>query len=693
MQLGSAAAVRRDVACLIKPPPATTPVEAGEQYVIDPKTGQSFDSSVAPYMREPLNLMASREFDQLVFVGPSRSSKTFSLISASIAYILKCNPGPTGVLQMNQSEAGDWSKTDLEPMLQQSPHLAALMGSAASDNNINLKLFRNGMSLRMLWPSMAKLSGKTIRWMLIVDGDNSTGDLAIDQAFPLAAKRTQTFHSAGMCAVEGNPSRDLAEPTWQPGTPHEAPSVGGMLGLYNGGDRRMRYWPCPDCGEYFCASPGFSLFRLPDMRELVEILRATDPTELSERFARIPCPHNCGAAIQQEHRSEMESRGLWLADGETVNRWGVISGQRPRSRRASFWLGGVSAFANTWQAMLWRYFSAVREYARAQNGNCGPIKQVLNTEAAWPHTPLSILLRRRETNGLARRAEEWSKGTVPVGVRFLVASADVQGNRFVCQVVGFGPGAHAPLDWWLVDRFEITASARLDERGQPLPLNPQSYPEDWFLLKQLAVRPYLLPTGAHMRPLMVVADSGGKAGATPNAYAWWRQMQLEGFGRRCLLVKGYGGERKKLAEETYPDTSGRSDRGASVGDVPVLALATDRLKDAISADLERCADGKGGAHFPAWLQEECPQVYDELAVEQRTARGWVCPSGARNEALDLIVYPRGVCALLGADQPAFWLRPPEWAAEWSRNSLVSGSAAAPRVAPVRRNIPTTGSSY
>ncbi|EKI05075.1 phage terminase large subunit family protein, partial [Escherichia coli 5412] len=38
---------------------------------------------------------------------------------------------------------------------------------------------------------------------------------------------------------------------WRRTSPHEAPPTTGILSLYNRGDRRRWYWPCPHCGEYF----------------------------------------------------------------------------------------------------------------------------------------------------------------------------------------------------------------------------------------------------------------------------------------------------------------------------------------------------------------------------------------------------------------------------------------------------------
>lgn len=47
---------------------------------------------------------------------------------------------------------------------------------------------------------------------------------------------------------------------------------------------------------------------------------------------------------------------------------------------------------------------------------------------------------------MQERAEVWPTGTVPPGVRFLIGTVDVQANRFVALVLGFGIGASGQLE-------------------------------------------------------------------------------------------------------------------------------------------------------------------------------------------------------------------------------------------------------
>lgn len=51
-----------------------------------------WDPSVAPYVIEPMNCLASREYDAVVFVGPARTGKTIGLIDGWIVYNIVCDP-------------------------------------------------------------------------------------------------------------------------------------------------------------------------------------------------------------------------------------------------------------------------------------------------------------------------------------------------------------------------------------------------------------------------------------------------------------------------------------------------------------------------------------------------------------------------------------------------------------------------
>ena len=151
------------------------------------------------------------------------------------------------------------------------------------------------MWLRIAWPTVSNMSGSTYRYVALTDYDRMPDDIDGEgAAFFLALKRVQTFLSRGMAMAESSPGRDITDPFWTPATLHEAPPVGGILGLYNSSDRRRLYWKCHDCFEWFEAAPGLGLFRLPSEEQLLEEIRTIDTEVMAKEFSRIVCPH-CGS--------------------------------------------------------------------------------------------------------------------------------------------------------------------------------------------------------------------------------------------------------------------------------------------------------------------------------------------------------------------------------------------------------------
>jgi phage terminase large subunit GpA-like protein len=268
---------------------------------------------------------------------------------------------------------------------------------------------------------------------------------------------------------------------------------------------------------------------------------------------------------------------------------------------------------------------------------------------------------------------------VPDGVKFLTAAVDVQKDRFVVQVIGWG----ADKERWIVDRYNLRYSKRQAGTAEAEPVDPAGRIEDWWLLVgNVLFRPYPL-AGAEqtgLKPLVMAVDSGGKAGVTERAYLFWKRCRAAGLGRQVMLVKGASSKVGPRVSRTFPDSSHRTQRKANArGEIPVFALNTQILKDAVAADLERGEPGPGYIHLPAWLGA---WFFDELTSETRTAKGWENLGGARNEAFDLMVYNEAAWLTLGGEK-INWLKPPDWAKPEAKAVPLAASAPAPDPQPVQ----------
>ncbi len=650
--------VLRPVAEIVRPPRRVSPVESCENKLRNDR--DTWHVATTPYLAEPLNELASRVYQGIVFGGPARTGKTFGLALGSINYVVTVSPADILAIYMSQDTARDFSRLEVDRAIQHTPELAARLSPRARDDNTYDKFFRSGIALKIGWPASTQLRGKTIKYVLLMDydGGNSIDVDGRGSLWGQAFKRIQTYLSRGKCIAESSPGVEYADADWQPSTPHEVPPAKGIAEIYNSGTRARWYWRCLHCGEHFESKPGIDVFNVPPFEEIAETVLASDLMMLAESFARVPCPH-CGglhepsdkAALNRVHSDGDRILGAtWLHEGEQLVD-GRLEGERLRRNIASYWLGGAAAAYQDWVSLMYRYLAGVQKFVTT--GDETGLKESSHDDQAWPYLPRSVG-KRRSAEGLKARRETWPQGRIPADVRFLTAAVDVQANRFVVHVMGWG----VDLESWLVDRFSITASDR-PEADKFAAVDPAAYVEDWHpLLEQVIEREYQFEgADVRLRPRLVFCDSGGKEGVTDKAYEFWRQIKRQGLGTRFMLVKGVGNLNAPRVQQTYPDARARKDRVAGRGDVPVWLLNVNVLKDGVDGDLKRDQVGPKFVHIPDWIDDA---YFDEIRAETRGAKGWERKGNKPNEAFDLHTYNRAACIVLRAEA-INWGRPPKWA--------------------------------
>ncbi|MGK3192493.1 phage terminase large subunit family protein [Enterobacter soli] len=646
----SARGIRRDVSGILRAPRRMLVADAVKDYMRVPMgAGNSvpWDPNLAPYVIEPMNCLASREYDAVVFVGPARTGKTIGLIDGWIVYNIVCDPADMLVIQVSEEKAREHSKKRLDRTFRSSPEVKTRLSPRRNDNNVYDRTFRAGNYLKLGWPSVNIMSSSDYKSVALTDYDRFPEDIDGEgDAYSLASKRTTTFMSSGMTLVESSPGRDIRDTKWRRTTPHEAPPTTGVLSLYNRGDRRRLYWPCPHCGEYF----------QPEMDNMAGYRENNDPVLASEA-AFLQCPA-CKGRVTPDMKRSLNMKGVWLRDGQRIDSKGNIHGEGRRSRIASFWMEGPAAAYQTWAQLIYKFLTAEQEYETTRSEET--LKTVINTDFGRPYLPRASI-EQRKSELLEQRAEDVPKRSVPDGVLFLTATVDVQAGRnrrFVVQITGYGSMGER----WIVDRYNIRQSLRCDGNGESIQIDPASYPEDWDLLLTDVFEktwPLASDPSKGMRLMSMAVDSGGEDGVTDNAYKFWRKCRREGLGKRVYLFKGDSVRRSKLIQRTFPDNTGRSARRAqATGDVPLYLLQTDALKDRVNNALWRDSPGPGYVHFPSWLGN---WFYDELTYEERSNEGkWSKPGRGANEAFDLLVYADALAILSGYEKIK-WPSVPEWA--------------------------------
>lgn len=658
-----------DAASIFRPPVRLTVTEAAVKYVKlknPPVYEGPYIADKTPYMIEPQNMTQSREHTSVIFSGPSQTGKTEGLINNTIAFHVKCNPMDVILFCPSQSTSRDFAKRRIDKMLRNSAELHEELVPGSENDNTHDKTFRSGMLLTNVWPSVNEMSSKPIPVVLFTEYDRMPDDVGGEGApFILGKARTTTFRNLGMTVVDSSPSRDVNDPQAKV-TGHMAPACTGVLGLYNEGDRRKWYWPCPHCGEFFTASFDHLVYDTVRIEGEEEIRL---PYSQVAKSVYMACPAN-GCRIEPEHKKEMNERGVWLREGEKILPNGTRYGNPLESDSASYWLKGPAATFVTWPELVLKYLKALRKFE--ETGEDTDLRSVTNTALGEPYIPPSAK-RDMSPEDIMETAGDIAMGVVPEYVRGLMALVDVQGNRFVVSVMGVVQGS--PYEVAVVDRFEIVKSQRLDGDGERVWVKPAQELADWDLIDELVMQKrYPLITGnGTMGISMTLCDSGGKDGTTNNAYNFWRKMRNEGKADRFHLVKGEPELRAPRTRIGYPDSQ-RSDRHANArGEIPILFINTNVVKDAVWGMLgtERGEDGRivsrPKIHHPQGLSLE---FYAEYTAEVRDIKGRWKKTKPRNESFDLAVYFVAGCINRRLEQ-IDWEAPPPWLLPWAKNPYVT----------------------
>lgn len=626
-----------------------------------------------PYMVEPMDMLASRQDDSVILIGPARTGKTAGMLLGWMAHNVVNDPGDMLFIQMSKDKAREFSKTDVDRAIRHSDNVRNMLSGRAVDSNTFDTMFRHGMWLRIAWPTVGNVSSSTYRYTACTDYDRIENAENVDgegPLFDLMKKRTTTFLSRGMSLVESSPGYPLTDPAWKPATAHEAPPTGGILNLYNRSDRRRWYWQCPDCYEHFEAAPGLGLFNLPKDEQLLEEVRTLDIPAMAQKFARVICPH-CACIIESKMKKPMNDRGFWVPDNVHVDRDRVFHGEPMQSTSKGYWLGGVAAAYQNWRSLIENHLYGLRDYALT--GSEEKLKQTTNTDQGAPYLSRHLAEAYGTAGKPQDRAESGTqRNVVPPETRCVLVSVDVQGgvrSRFIVQVHAVGPH----MEQWLVNRFEILLSKRPGMGQEFAPIDPAKYPEDWDVLTdQLLLATWKTPTEGHeIMATRVVVDSGGEAGVTQQAYAWYRRIKALGMAPRVRLYKGGSDKKAPIIKESLVG------RAKGKGDIPLLNCNPNLLSDAVDAGIKREVGGAGYIHFPqakhatlnpsGWL----PQAFfDELEAEVRGKDGVWRQIRKRNESFDLCRMIRAGLLSLRIDEIKDWDKVPAWLAPLDKNSAV-----------------------
>lgn len=651
----SAADLARDLARAMRPPQAISVSECAEKHRRLNNPGAyvgPWRNAMRPWLVEIMDRTTSRAVDTIVFIGPAQTSGKTEVPLNVLGHRAKYRPADILIFQPTKDLADDFSKRRVDlKTFRCSPDFASELGDARGDDNVHMKVFRNGTSVSIAWPTGSQLASRPVPEIYIDERDSMADDIGGEgPPEKLGRARTVTFGKNAKVYISSSPKRL---------------DYSGIRPLYDQGDRNLWHVPCPHCGEHF--TPGFDKSRKPTLAHLFIPDGATP--EIARREARLICP-NCGAAIVEQDRPAMKARGRWAPAGCTVNAAGELEGTRSANTTASYWLHGFCT-DKPLADLAGEYVEAVKKFE--EHGDEGPLKSWFQTVAGVDYKPKHLDAAALDVEAIAARADEFPVGVVPAAARFVTAAVDVQGNRFEVLIVAWLAMGQARL----VDRFSIFKTTDADT-GQERLIDPSNRAADWdLLIARVVDREFPIEHAGDeapktVKPLRTAIDTGGKAGVTGLAYDFWLRARAKDREnrRRILLIKGGSNEKAPLVSPSLIEHDARSGKKLRVG-IRLNLLNVDALKDMANSRLRVADASKAGfVYVPRGLAIETidgvPQVsaaLKELASEVKIAgKGWLrLPDRPRNESWDLFVYCLASFVLRGGMR-IDWTNPPAWAA-------------------------------
>ena len=562
-------------------------------------------TSRTPYLREIMDALADEHparavtFKKGAQVGGTEAGNNW------IGYSIDHQPAPMMMVQPSLDLAKRMSKQRLEPLIEDSPRLAAKVAprrSRESGSTLLQKDFPNGTLVLTGANSSAGLRSMPVRKLFMDEVDAYPGDVEGEgDPMKLAQARTRTFKSRKKIFT-------VSTPTIQGRSRIELE--------YGRSDQSYYHVPCPECGlKQKLKWKGIHWEKRATPEETV------DAIELGEARVWYVC-EECEAEIPEHKKTAMLAGGVWIAtkpERSTIHR--------------GFHLSALYSPVGwySWTEAVCEYIQALDRPDELRVWVNTTLGEEWNQKGEAPEW--EILYQRRESYGV---------GSPPDGVLFLTAGVDVQKDRLELEVVGWGKGKES----WSVDYVVL--------QGEP------EGPEVWEQLRQQLGRTFLLPNGAELQIRTMAIDSGY---STQNVYRFVRTQPSS----RVLAVKGRDNSHLLVGIPKPADVTVRGrklKRGLRIWPIDV-GVAKEELFGWLNLKQPNHPgrDGypPGWCHFPQYGEEFFKMLTAEQIVS-RIVRGyrrylWE-KTRERNEALDCRVYARAAASVLGMDRwgEADWRR-------------------------------------
>lgn len=479
-----------------------------------------------PPLREPMDAMSDRSgVHDVVAMWPIQFGKTELALNA-IGYTMDHAPAPLMVCLPGEVTLNKWTAQKLQPMIDETPAVRRALTSVSSREAANSRQFKDFAGGQLYVEhagSPARLKSTTVRKLVVDEVDEFAASLTSgDDPLEMLNGRTSAFPNNYQRLYISSPQIKATSRIWY---------------LWELSDQRRLHVPCPHCGhEQYLRWEG---------------LKWAARAEPGQRRRTWYVCRECGAEIEEYHKTEMIRRGRWIP-GNPDSR---VRGYHVNCLYYQLGLGP-------------RWADLVEMWLNAQ-GDKARLKTFVNDRLAEPWEDEGT--RHVTKNLVQERAQAVPLRLAPSWVLAVTAGIDTQDDRLEVQIIGWGRGRR----WVVLDYVVLHGDTSLDDV--------------WVAATDLLNRPIDHAAGATVRVEAASFDMLGHRTERVKAYVRDKKVRrpMASFGAKANTAPILG--RAKLMDVTW---QGKTDKRG----VHVYPIGTVDAKHVLFAQLAADHD-----IYQAWL--------------------------------------------------------------------------------------------
>jgi phage terminase large subunit GpA-like protein len=541
-----------------------------------------------PYLKEIMDVLSVNSSVQLVVFMKGAQLGGTEAGNNWLGYIMDYCPGPTLAVQPTVELQKRNSRQRIDPLIEECPRLLEKVNEKRSrdgGNTMLLKEFTGGVLVLTGANSAVGLRSLPARFILFDETDAYPFDVDGEgDPITLAKARSRTFHRRKVFEIS-------------------TPTIEGRSKIkqsYDNTDQRKYYVPCPHCKH----------------KQVLIFEKLKWEKKADKKYPNAvwyECAY-CEGKIFEKHKTWMLEQGEWMPTNEL---------QHDSDARGYH----LSSLYSPLGWYSWR--EIVKDFIDS--------KDIPEKLRGFVNTVLGETWKDRgespKWKTLYERRWDYKLNSIPDGVVFLTAGADVQKDRIEVEIVGWGRNHRS----WSIDY-------RVFEGPTDTLTSPA-----WEKLEALIHETW--EKGAVQLPLKRLAvDSGYN---TQTVYSWVSKFHVT----QVIAIKGNDTQSVLLspAKSVNLTVQGKKRRsGVKLFNVGVNIVKTE-LYGFLKLDSPDEGEDEpfGFCHFPQYGED----YFKQLTAEEKVVKiikgfkryDWVKVRD-RNEALDCRVYARAAASLFGLDQ-------------------------------------------